>query len=483
MNKEIDSDPEDWEELRDQLHRSVDDMVNWLMQVRNREPWRPIPDSVKNNFSYDWNEKGRNLEDLYEEFHKYILPYPSGNIHPRYWGWVNGTGIPHDLMVEMLIATMNSNVGGREHIANYVERQVLNWYKSLFGFPQSSSGILTTGCSIANLIGLTVARTAKLGEKIREVGQASMPQPIYYGSNQVHSSIYKALEIIGVGRSNFRAIPVHEDFTIDIKALEERIKEDLSSQNIPVCIIGNVGTVNTGAVDNIKELSRIAKKYDLWLHLDSAFGAALKLTRLSHLVDGMHLADSIAFDLHKWFYIQYEIGCILVKHEEIHRKTLSVRPDYLAQQQRGAGSGGRWFTEYGLQLSRNFKALKPWFLLQLLGKNKYSIILNKNLDQAQFFTTLIKESENLQLMAPTITNVVCFRFFIEGLSEKTLEAYNKEILHILHEEGIAVPSSTRLNGIFTLRVAIVNHRSTFEDFTILAQSVERIGKQLLETHT
>ncbi|RMG23339.1 MAG: aspartate aminotransferase family protein [Methanobacteriota archaeon] len=480
MTKEIDADPDDWEELRQSLHKSVDDMVNWLKSIRERKPWQPIPEPVKNHFTYEWGDNGRNLNDIYDEFIEFVLPYPSGNIHPRYWGWVNGTGIAHDLIVELLIATMNSNVGGREHIANYVERQVLNWYKSLFGFPENSSGVLTTGCSVANLIGLTVARTAKLGEKIRELGQAKMIQPIYYGSNQVHSSIYKALEIIGVGRNHFRAIKTNKDYSIDTAALEEQLQIDLQQGLTPICLIGNVGTVNTGAVDDIAELGRIAKKYGLWLHLDAAFGAALKLTRLNHLVKHLDLADSIAFDLHKWFYIQYEIGCILVKDEKFHRKALSLRPDYLAEQKRGAGSGGRWFTEYGLQLSRNFKALKPWFLLQLIGKRKYSELLNKNLDQAQYLTSLIEQSDHLQLMSPTITNVVCFRFYKQGLTENSLEDLNQEILHLLHEEGVAVPSSTRLKGIFTLRVAIVNHRSRKDDFNLLVDEVERIGLNLLE---
>lgn len=481
MKEESTADPYDWDEVKNLLHIAVDEMLDWLRTIRDREPWKPIPEEVKSRFTYPWMDGRKPLDHLYEEFKEYILPYPSGNIHPRYWGWVNGTGLVEDLLVEMLIATMNSNVGGREHIANYVERQVLNWFKDLFGFPSSSSGILTSGCSVANLIGLTVARTTILGDDLRVKGQAEKEVPIFYGSSQVHSSIIKALEITGVGRKNFREIAVNDRFEIDIKALEAQILKDIDDGLKPVCIIGNIATVNTGAIDDIGALNEIASKFGLWLHIDAAFGAALAISRLKGKLSDIEKADSIAFDFHKWFYIQYEVGCILIKDERAHRRALSLRPDYLAEQKRGAGSGGHWFTEYGLQLSRNFKALKPWFLLQLMGKRRYEELINKNLDQAQYVADLVKRNDSLQLMAPVATNVVCFRFFNKNLSNEQLELLNQEILHELHEQGIAIPSSTKINGAFVLRIAIVNHRSKFEDFEILVKEVERIGKSLLSS--
>ncbi len=479
LTQEKSADPVDWAELQKTLHSAVDEMLEWLKTVRSRKSWQPIPQTIKDHFSYDWGSEGREISEIYSEFKEKILPYPSGNIHPRFWGWVNGTGIPADLLPELLIATMNSNVGGREHIANYVERQVIGWLKNLFGFPETASGIFTSGCSVANLIGLTIARNAKLPYNVRQEGMNSEFRPLYYGSSQVHSSIIKALEIIGVGNNQFRSIDVNNDFTIDTDQLQKQIEEDIDKGYTPVCIIGNAGTVNTGAVDNLEKLAVISEKYGLWFHVDGAFGAAAILSKSrQNLLEGINRADSLAFDLHKWFYIQYEIGCVLVKNERIHRETFSLRPDYLAEQKRGPGAGGHWFTEYGLQLSRNFKALKPWFVLQNLGKGHYSELIDGNISHANYLAQLVVESPNLELLAPVKLNIVCFRYFIPSISDEKLNEINEEILLRIQESGFAVPSSTKLNGKFSIRVSITNHRSRFRDFDDFIDRIKMIGKQV-----
>ncbi len=473
---ELNADPENWDDLKKILHTAVEEMVDYLQMVRSRKAWQPIPQEAKEKLTDEFPDTGKDLKELYNVFKEAILPFPSGNIHPRFWGWVNGTGIPADLLPELLIATMNSNVGGREHIANYVERQVLGWFKQIFNFPANSSGLLTTGCSAANLIGLAVARNAKFPD-IRKTGISGL-RPTYYGSTQIHSSIQKAVEILGVGSEQLRRVRVDENFRIDIEALREQIKQDRAEGNQPTCIIGNAGTVNSGAIDNLEELSKVAEEEGLWFHVDGAFGAIANLsTSRKHLLKGIEKADSLAFDLHKWMYIQYEIGCILVRDEKKQLETFSLRPEYLAPNSRGISAGGRWFTEYGFELSRNFKALKPWFLLQYIGKEKYSKLIDKNIMQAEYVAQKIENSDRLELLTKPQLNVVCFRYRVNGSIEKQNE-FNKELLLKLHDEGEVIPSSTVLNGIYALRIAIVNHRSELEDFDYLLEQVVRIGAEM-----
>jgi glutamate/tyrosine decarboxylase-like PLP-dependent enzyme len=216
----------------------------------------------------------------------------------------------------------------------------------------------------------------------------------------------------------------------------------------------------------------------MWFHVDGAFGAIAALSpKLKSQLSGMERADSLAFDLHKWMYIPYEAGCALVRDEEIHRKTFSLTPDYLAHADRGISGVPVWFSDYGVQLSRGFRALKVWMSIKEHGIKKYSRLIQQNVDQAQYLASLVENSAELELLAPVPLNIVCFRF-TEGDHDDELNELNKELLIQLYESGIAAPSQTVINGKYALRVAITNHRSRREDFQILVKEVIRLGKSL-----
>jgi glutamate/tyrosine decarboxylase-like PLP-dependent enzyme len=298
-------------------------------------------------------------------------------------------------------------------------------------------------------------------------------------SAEGHSSLRKAVELLGLGTESLSIVPVRKDFTIDVAALREAIAADRDAGRLPACIIATAGTVNTGAIDPLHELADIAVEESLWLHADAAFGGFAKLSpRSAHLVDGLERADSLAFDLHKWLYVQYDCGCALVKSDRIHRETFSVVPSYLRKFDRGLASGPVNLSEYGVQLSRSFKALRAWTALKTEGADRYGEQIEQNIQQARYLAALVQASDCLELLAPVALNIVNFRFIDGSLAGAALDDLNAEILVLLQERGIAAPSSTVINGQFSLRVAICNHRSRRADFAALAAAVASIGREL-----
>ena len=475
-------DPEDWEELRKLGHQAFDDMLEYLKSVGDRPAWQPLPRAAKQLFEQDLPRQGMGLGEVYEQIRDHVLPYPTGNIHPRFWSWVGGTGTPAQLIADLVASAMNSASLGMDEVASsYVELQLLNWLRSLLGYSADSSGLLVSGGSMANLVGLAVARTHAAPYDVRDQGVnlSDYPRLMYYMSSEGHSSLRKAIELLGLGSASLRILPVKDDFTMDVAALMSAMRDDRQAGRLPACIIATAGTVNTGAIDPLNELADIAQEEKLWMHADAAFGGFAKLSAESaHLVDGLERADSLAFDLHKWLYVQYDCGCVLIKSSDTHRNTFSVIPSYLRKFDRGLASGPLNFSEYGVQLSRSFRALRAWTALKTEGTDRYGQQIEQNIQQAKYLTKLVEDKAGLELLAPTAMNIVNFRYLDESLSDAEQDELNAEILMQLQERGIAAPSSTVLNGRFSIRVAICNHRSKRPDFEALVEAVAAIGKEI-----
>jgi aromatic-L-amino-acid decarboxylase len=477
-------DPDNWESMRKLGHKMLDDMMDYMKTVRERPVWQHVPERVKAHFNSPVPQQPQPPEEIYEEFVEKVLPYPMGNIHPRFWGWILGTGTVMGAFAELLAASMNTNTGGgANHIANHVEKQVIDWIKEMLGYPQSASGILTSGCSAANIVGLTVARNAKAGFDLRRKGlQRATQRMVLYASQEVHSSIQKAVELLGLGSEALRLLPINDYFQIDLETLKTSITKDREDGYMPFCVVGAAGTTNTGSIDDLNALANLCQQENLWLHVDGAFGAwAAIAPKAKNKVVGIEQADSLALDLHKWMYMPYEIGCILVRHEEQHRKAFSLTPDYLAHGEGRLGlTGGDlpWFSDYGFQLSRGFRALKAWMSLKEHGSRKYARIIQQNIDQALYLGELVNASPELELSAPVTLNVVCFRYVASALDNAELDELNKRIVIELQEQGVAVLSGTVIKGKYVLRAANTNHRSRREDFDMLVREVMRIGKEL-----
>lgn len=471
-------DPSDWSAMRALGHRMVDEMMSYLETVRDRPAWQPMPEDIRAALRAPLPLEPRPAEAVYEDFRRLVLPYPLGNIHPRFWGWVIGTGTPLGALSEMLAATMNPNVGGAEHAACRVEAQVLDWCRTMLDFPREASGLLVSGGSMANLVGLAVARNAKAEVNLAQSGLAGAPRRmVLYASSESHNSVKKAVSLLGLGRDALREIPVDPAFRIDVAALRRAIAADRAAGHHPFCVVGNAGTVNTGALDDLTALADLCRDEDLWLHVDGAFGALAALApALRSRVRGMERADSLAFDLHKWMYMPFEVGCVLVRHEEQHHATFTSPAEYLTRSERGTASGPTWLSEYGVQLSRGFRALKVWMSLQEHGALKYGRLIEQNVAQARFLTERVERTPELELLAPTALNIVCFRYRAPGLDDETLDRLNQEVLLGIQEAGVAVPTATRLRGRYAIRVAIVNHRSRREDFDLLVDEVLARGR-------
>jgi len=475
-------DPQDWDSMRELGRRMVDDVFDYLEELPQRPAWQHAPDNVKANFKHSPPLHPQLPDAIYDEYLDYIRPYGLGNNHPRFWGWVGGTGTVLGALAEFLAAATNTPSGAFSYISpNYVENQVLDWFKEMLGFPLEASGVLTSGCSSSNLIGLAVALNAKADFDVRKEGLHTAPKAmVLYASDETHSSLQKAVELLGLGSSALRRVPVNDVLQIDLGALKEAIQKDRDQGSSPFCIIGAAGTTNTGAIDDLNALADLCQEEDLWYHIDGAFGAwAAIAPRSKHLVTGMERADSLAFDLHKWMYLPYVIGGVLIRDEEIHRKAFSLTPTYLAH---GAGTRGLtgedvpWMSDYSYLLSRSFPALKAWMTIKEHGVEKYGRLIQQNIDQAHYLTALVEQELELEMALPVSLNVVCFRFLRSGMDEAQLDELNKHIEIELQEQGLAVPSIVVIQGKKYLHVAITNHRSRREDFDLLVQEVKRLGR-------
>ena len=472
-------DPENWDEMRSLGHDMMDDVIDYLQNVRSRPVWTPFPNSSKEFLTEKLPQDSMDAKAVYKQFKKEIFPYTKGNIHPRFWAWVQGTGTPMGVMADMLASTMNPNVTIGEQSALYVDQQVVNWCKEMMGFPDSASGMLLSGASMANTTALIIARNTMLPDVRKNGMQSEIKKPTIYLSKETHSCVIKAAEVIGIGSNNIRTLPVGDQYKIMIDKLEMQIKQDISEGFNPFCIVANVGTVNTGAIDDLTSISQLCKKYNLWFHIDGAFGALAKLTpEYQEELKPIELADSVAFDLHKWMYMPYEVACVLVKNNASHRDAFVIQPSYLLNHERGLAAGPDSLNNFGIELSRGFKALKVWMSLKEHGVKKYAEQIEKNIHQARYLATLIDRHKRLELLASVTLNIVCFRYNHGNSSEKKLNHLNKEIVMKIQEQGIASPSSTFLNGKYAIRVAITNHRSLTEDFDIFVDEVLRLGDEL-----
>jgi aromatic-L-amino-acid decarboxylase len=472
-------DPQDWTEMRALGHQMVDEMFSYLEHIRENLCWQQLPRDVKVMFTQPVPLDPQGAEAVYRDFKQNVLPYPLGNIHPRFWAWVCGSGTPGAMLADMLTSAMNSNVHGGDHAAVYVEQQVLSWLKQAMGYPIEASGLLVTGGSVANFVGLAVARNTKAGWDVKREGLAKARQLVVYCSSETHNSVQKGAEALGLGTNGLCYIETDSDFRIRMDALREAVAADRKAGRVPICIVGNAGTVNTGAIDDLNAIADFCHSENLWFHVDGAFGATAAISpALRPLLHGMERADSLAFDLHKWMYMPYDIGCVLVRSSNSHRNTFSAQAAYLGDHGRGLAAGPMWFKEYGLELSRSGRALKAWFSLKEHGLRKFQTLVEQNVAQAKYLADMVEGDPLLELLAPVPLNVVCFRFNSGIEDESMLTALNQEIVLRLQETGAASPSSTVIGGRFAIRVANVNHRSRREDFEYLVGEVIRLGKEI-----
>lgn len=486
MSNEETLDPENWDELRTLGHRMLDDMINHQRDIAKIKQAFPTETSIK-QICTPLTEDGEGEQAVYEVFRNSIQPHISGSAHPRFWGAVGGTGSPYGMLTSMLNAGLNYATEEPPSVAGYTHKQVIEWIKDLLNYPKEAGGVLVSGGSEANYTGLAVARNACSEVDMKACGMQDVPRRMtMYVSEGGHHCLDRSVELLGIGGNNLRRIETGDDFRIKLDSLEKAIKRDRDEGYHPFCIIGNAGTVDTGAFDDFNVLANIAAREKMWLHIDAAFGGWVKISKTHrHLADGLERADSVAIDLHKWMYMPYGIGCALVRDRVAHYSTFAyghdaqyikahrdllsesdqlIRPDMLA-----------------LPLSREWRSLKAYMLLRAYGRGKYGRLIQQNLDQAKYLADLVKDDPDMELTTPVASNVVCFRFNPGGLNEDELDKLNRTIINDIYKVRFWMISDTVVKGRFTLRAAITNHRSKRKDFDYIFNLVKEVGHKHFAT--
>jgi aromatic-L-amino-acid decarboxylase len=468
-----DLDPDDWEALRALGHRMLNDMVDHLRDLRTGPVWRPLPASTRAILRAPLDAAGADPDTVYGRFRETVLPYATGNTHPRFMGWVHGGGTPLGMLAEMLAAGLNANLGGRDHAPIEVERQVIRWAAAAFGLPETAGGLLVTGSSMANFIAVLLARTAALGTGVRTEGLGSA-RLTAYASTGVHRCVPDALDMAGIGSAALRRIPVDADFCMDLGALAQAIAADRAAGLTPFLVVGTAGSVDVGAFDDLVGIAEIAAREALWFHVDGAFGALAALSPLLRpKVAGMERARSIAFDFHKWAQVPYDAGCILVRDQADQLATFAGEAAYLTPGTSGLSANAPWPCDLGPDLSRGFRALKVWFTMQSFGADALGAVAERSCALARHLAALVAAEPELELLAPVPLNIVCFRY---RASAEAADALNTAIVAEIQEAGLAAPSTTIIGGALAIRAAFVNHRSREPDAEALVAAVLAAGR-------
>jgi glutamate/tyrosine decarboxylase-like PLP-dependent enzyme len=465
-------DPKDWDGIRALGHRMLDDMIDYAANIRERPVWQPIPDEVRARFNAEIPRQPSDLGEVYREFTDFIVPYATGNVHPGFMGWVHGGGNAVGMLAEMLAAGLNANLGGRDHIPIEVERQIVEWMRRMFGFPVGASGIFVTGTSMANLMAVLVARTTALGRSVRQGGLGTDGALLTaYTSTAAHGCITKAMDIAGFGSDALRCIAVDRSHRIDVAALRARIAADRKAGLRPFLVVGSAGTVDIGAIDDLRALGSLCRDEGLWFHVDGAYGALGVLSpALAPRLAGIENADSIALDFHKWGQVPYDAGFLIVRDGDRHRDTFAAPAAYLRREMRGLAANSPWPCDLGPDLSRGFRALKTWFTLKTYGIEKLGAVMARTCALAGYLEARILAEPRLELMAPVQLNIVCFRYRAADANR-----VNGDIVMDIQESGIAAPSTTLLDGQLAIRAAIVNHRTDIRDVDALISAVLDFG--------
>lgn len=463
------------EEFRKSLYQAADTIVDLYESVPSRKVFSGgTPESVRAIFDGPLPESGTSIEELFHTLIPEVFDASTLSISPRFFGYVISGGTQVGVVAEMLAGALNCN-HGKWHLAaagTEIERLVIRWISDFISYRPEAGGIMVSGGSMANLTCLMVARLKAGNPESSTQGLFAGPKLTLYGSTETHSCVEKSMDMLGLGREQMRKIPVAEDLTIQIPVLEQAIRQDIEAGCRPFCIVGNAGTVNSGAVDDLKALADIAHRYGLWFHIDGAYGSPARAVSLTKdMFQGLERADSLAFDCHKWLQVPFEGGCALVRSWKDLQDTYSLIPDYLRSE---TNTDSRFdYFEHGFQLSRNFKALKVWLTFLTYGADRLRKVIEDNILTMKYLGDLIEESSDFELLAPVTLSIACFRFHPEGMPESLLDELNLALAKAIESDGHFFLTSTKIHGRVALRACCINHRA---DNVVVEELLNHIGK-------
>jgi aromatic-L-amino-acid decarboxylase len=473
------------DEIRALGHQVVEIIVRHLTELPGRPVFRPVPLDVQQHFlEGSLPEDGLPAADVLAEFEERVEPYPFGNGHPGFFGWVNSPPAVIGVFAEALAAAMNPSCAGGNHAAVYVEHQLINWFRALYGFPAQSMGLLVSGGSMASLTALAVARHVKASVDVRAAGlQGAHPRLTVYKTREGHACIQKAIELLGLGSDSIRVVDHDPQLRMVPSSLNAAIAADRANGAIPMAVIASAGTVNTGAIDPISEVADVCQQHGVWLHVDGAYGGpAILSDRYRDELRALARCDSLALDPHKWLYVPVDAGFVLIRDGDAMRSAFSLVPPYLRTDGSRAGVGGPpWFSEYGFEQTRSFRALKVWMAVKHLGLSGYRSAIEHDLSLSDRLADRVRRSPDLELFGARSLSIVCFRYVPPALpsNNATLNEINQAILERLQLGGQTFLSSTVIDGTFWLRACVVNHRATDADVDRVTDLVAALGTALV----
>ncbi|MCQ8280024.1 pyridoxal-dependent decarboxylase [Acetobacteraceae bacterium KSS8] len=476
-------DPADWSALRALGHRMLDDTIDRLASLgggTDRPVWRPMQPADREALREPLPRLAADPEALYRRYLEQVVPFALGNTHPRFMGWVHGGGTGIGVLAEMLAAGLNANLGGRDHAPIELERTVIRWAAEMVGMPSDSSGLLVTGSSMANMIAVLCARTAAAGPAARSGGVGGRGLVGYAGAS-AHGCLPRAFDMAGFGTDALRIVPVDRAHRMDVAALAAAVRRDREAGLSPFMVAATAGAVDTGAIDDLDAVAAFCAAEHLWFHVDGAFGALAALSpRFATQLRGIGRADSLAFDFHKWAQVPYDAGCVLVRDPALQASSFAQTLAYLSREDRGAAGNAPWPCDLGPDLSRGFRALKVWMTFGTYGAERMGEMVEACCDVAAHLARRVEQEKALELLAPVTLNVVCFRVSEAGAPGADLDWLNGELVKDLHESGIAVPSTTTIDGKRAIRAAIVNHRTVREDADIMIEGLLMLLRRRLQ---
>ncbi len=468
-------------DLRRAARSAADLAAEHLAGVAGGPVWRPVPEGDRT-----WLTRqplpagGRPLADLLDEVRDRILPYPMGNGHPRFFGWVNSPPSPAGVLVAPLAAAMNPSCAGGEHSGVLLERTAVRWLAELAGFPhRPGAGLLTSGASMATVVALATARQRAFrdeGHDVRETGLYGQRPLALYASAEAHSCLRKAAELLGLGTRYLRTVPVDAAFRMDTGELRRMVRADRRAGVRPFLVAASAGTVNTGAVDPLDDIAAIAREHGLWFHIDGAYGAlgVLAEDAAPHYA-GLARADSLALDPHKWLGVPVDAGCVLFREPAGPRDAFSLVPPYLRDED--ADELG-WFSEYGTEQTRPFRALRVWATIAHLGRDGIVRLVQHTTGLARTLAELIEASDDFELLAPVVTSITAFRHRPPTLDADHAEALNEAIPAVVRRRGRAFLTGTRLSGTAALRTCVLHPGTTEDDLTVLLDEIRAAASEV-----
>jgi glutamate/tyrosine decarboxylase-like PLP-dependent enzyme len=423
---------------------------------------------------------GRPFDEVLAHGREHVLPYAFGNSHPRFFAFINATADPLGAVADYLAAAMNPNCWGGDHAAIHVETQVLRWLAEILGLPAAAEGILASGGSMANFTALAAARRAMAPGDVGRDGLSGSPPLVVYASDQVHNCVDKSVDLLGLGGRHLKKIPTDDRFRMRLDLLREAIAADRRSGLHPAIVVANAGSVNTGSIDPLEEIADLCRREGLWFHADGAYGAlAVLAPEMKPAFAGLERADSVAADPHKWLYVPYEAGAVLLREKGRLSAAFHKPAEYLVQDAESPLVGPTPFNDRGPELSRGFRALKVYMGLLRHGTSGYARAIEHDLHLARFLAAEVKRREDFELLAEPVLSIVNFRYRPAGApaDDPALDRLNRRIVNRLVASGGFFLSPTLLKGKVSLRVAIVNFRTREEDLRALLDEAARTGKE------